>query len=495
MLELAWPALVDIFDGNSIWFLLIGSLIGFVFAVLPGLSGPQVLALLLPVTFTMPSNDAIILLMGAAGVSAFGGSLTAILINAPGTAQSAATVFDGYPLTRQGRAGYAIGAAAFSSLLGAIFGAVVLTLILPLGRYVVLAFSYPEYFMLAVMGLAMIAVLSQGSPWKSIMAGGIGFTLAFIGIDTTTGALRYTFGWDYLWDGIKLVPAIIGLFGIAEALAIFGKPGAISKEPPNTSLSGIFEGCMAVFGNFGVFLRSATIGTIIGIIPGVGGAVANFVSYGQTVATAKDKSRFGKGDIRGVIAPESANNAKDGGSLVPTLIFGIPGSLEMAVLLGALTLHGINPGPRLMLDHGNIALLLIYALVLSNIFIAVFGVLIAKPLTHITRIRTVFIAPVIMVLGLMGAYATNGYIEDAIVALAFGVIGYIMMRFDYSRIALLIALVLGTLLQNSFHQTNDLWGIAGFFNRPISLTLFFITVLMLAMPAIVNQVQKRHARQ
>ncbi|WP_114966126.1 tripartite tricarboxylate transporter permease [Alkalilacustris brevis] len=490
MLEHAIPALVQILSFPTIWFLIGGALLGFLFGILPGLSGPQVLALLLPVTFAMDSGQAIVMLMGAAGATAFGGSVTAILINAPGTAQSAATVFDGYALTRKGQAGYAIGAAAAASVLGAIVGAAILTLSLPLGRQLVLAFSFPEYFMLSIMGLAMIAILAQGNPWKAILAAGFGFSLSFIGIDQQSGTIRYTFGWDYLWDGIKLVPVIIGLFAIAEAISLMSTRGAISRERPNTTLSGIFSGIGAVFQNFGLFLRSALIGTVIGIIPGVGGAVANFVAYGNAVATARDKSGFGKGDIRGVIAPEAANNAKDGGALVPTLIFGIPGSLEMAVLLGALTLHGINPGPRLMLDHGNVALLLIYALVLSNIVVGIVGIAIAKPLTYLTSLRTVLIAPIIMVLGLVGAYATNGYIEDVIIALALGVIGYLMMRFNYSRIALLIALVLGPLLQNSFHQTNDLWGPVGFFNRPISLGLFAITVLILCLPGLLKLIRR-----
>jgi len=493
MLEHALPALAYILSPNSLWLLMLGALLGFVFAVLPGLSGPQVMALMLPVTFTMPSADAIILLMGASGVTGFGASITAILINAPGTAQSAATVFDGYPLTKQGRAGYAIGASASASLVGALFGVLVLMLILPLAREMVLAFSYPEYFMMAVMGLAMIAILAQGNPWRAFIAGAIGLCLAFIGFDPMTGALRYTFGWNYLWDGAQLIPAIIGLFGIAEAIALFQQRGAISRERPNSSMSGIWEGVMSVFTHWGVCLRGSIVGTLVGIVPGVGGSVANILAYGQAVATAKDKSQFGKGDIRGVIGPEAANNAKDGGSLVPTLIFGIPGSLEMAVLLGALTLHGINPGPRLIIDHADIALLLIYALVISNIFISIVGLLITKPLTYLTMIKTAYIAPVIMVLGLVGAYAANGYVEDVIMTLAFGVLGYLMMRFDYSRIALLIALVLGSLLQTSFHQTNDLWGVGAFFTRPISLSLFLITVLMLALPLITSRIKKRGA--
>lgn len=493
MLEYAWPALAYILTPNSLWLLALGAMLGFVFAVLPGLSGPQVMALLLPITFTMPSADAMILLMGASGVTGFGASITAILINAPGTSQSAATSFDGYPLTKQGRAGYAIGASATASLVGALFGVCILMLILPLAREVVLAFSYPEYFMMAVMGLSMIAILAQGNPWRAFIAGGIGLCLSFMGFDPMTGAIRYTFGWDYLWDGAQLIPAIIGLFGIAEAISLFQKRGSISRERPDSSMRGVWEGVVSVFVHWGTTLRGSMIGTLVGVVPGVGGSVANILAYGQAVATAKDKSKFGKGDIRGVIGPEAANNATDGGGLVPTLVFGIPGGLEMAVLLGALTLHGINPGPRLIIDYPDIALMLIYALVISNVFIAIVGLMLSKPMTYLTLIKTVYIAPVIMVLGLVGAYAANGYVEDVLVTLGFGVLGYLMMRYDYSRIALLIALVLGSLLQTSFHQTNDLWGVGAFFTRPISLGLFLVTLTMVAMPAILSVRKKMRA--
>ncbi len=484
MLEAALPALLELISWPGILYLTIGALLGLLFGILPGLGGPQVLALLLPLTFTMDAATALTLLIGASGATAFGGSITAILINTPGTAQNAATVYDGFPMTKQGKAGQAIGAAAAASVLGAIFGAIILTAILPVGRYLVLAFSYPEYFMMAVMGLAMIVVLSQGSLWKGIIAGGLGLMIAFIGYDPVSGAVRYTFGTDYLWDGIPLVTMLIGLFAIAEAISLWTKQGSIASKKVNTSLKGVFEGMGAVFKNFGLFIKSSIIGTIIGIIPGVGGAVANFIAYGQAASTSKNPENFGKGDVRGVIAPESANNAKDGGALVPTLIFGIPGSLEMAVLLGALTIHGIQPGPRLMLDNPGITLTLIYALVLANIIVGVVGILLASPLARLTMIKSVFIAPVILVLALVGSYAADGRIQDVVAAALFGLIGYAMIRHHFSRVALVIAVVLGEMMQQSFHQTIELLGYSGFFTRPITLSFIIITIIILALPII-----------
>lgn len=490
MIDQIIPVLLNMFSLPSFLFLILGSLIGLLFGILPGLGGPQVLALLLPMTFAMESHDAILLLIGAAGAVALGGSLTAILLGTPGTPQNAATVFDGFPLTQQGKAGLAIGAATASSVLGGVFGAVILTIVLPVGKYIVLAFSYPEYFMMALMGLAMIAVLSNGLLWKGIIAGGLGLMFSFVGFDPVTGETRYDFGSQYLWDGIKLVPALIGLFAIAEAISLFTDRGKISNQAVNTSFKGVSDGIRAVFQHFGLFIRSSIIGTIIGIIPGVGGAVSNFLAYGQAVSTAKGEKNFGKGDIRGVIAPESSNNAKDGGALVPTLIFGIPGSLEMAVLLGALTLHGIQPGPRLMLDNPDVALYLIYGLVFANIIVGIVAIFAASSLARLTKINTVYIAPVIMVFAILGSYAAEGIIGDVVVSIVFGIIGFGMKLYDFSRVSMVIALVLGELMQQSFHQTVDLLGPAGFFTQPISCILFIITVLMFVFP-IVKALRKK----
>ncbi len=491
MWEQAITALQSFLTWPSPLYLLLGATLGFVFGVIPGLGGTQALALLLPLTLSMSQEQAIITLIGVIGASTFGGSITAILLNTPGTSQNAATVFDGYPLAKQGKAGMALGAAATASLMGAVVGVIILTLILPFGRYIVLAFSYPEYVMIALMGLSVIAVVSQGSMWKALIAGGLGFIFAAVGNDPITGELRFTFGIDYLFDGIKMVPALIGLFAISEAFKLMLEKGTIAKRDVPTGINGVWKGVGSVFKHFGVFIRSSIIGTIIGIIPGVGGTVANFIAYGQTVQTSKNKEMFGKGDIRGVIGPESANNAKDGGALVPTLIFGIPGSAETAVLLGALILHGIQPGPRLMLDHPTLILELIYALLAANIIVSVLGIFLAPQLTKLTKLPVMLIAPNILVISLLGAYMTQYEHGDVVVALLFGLLGYIMYRFGFSRIPLVIALVLGGLLESNYHQTLKLFGIEGFFNRPLSLVLFLITIFMITYP-LMKRLIKSH---
>lgn len=486
MVMLAWPAPL---------YLVLGTLLGLLFGILPGLGGPQVLALLLPITYGMETNLAIVLLVGAMSSIAFGGSIPAILINTPGTPQSAATCFDGFPLAQQGKAGMAIGAAATASCLGAIFGAIILTLLLPVGRYVVLAFSYPEYFMLALMGLSVISVVSKGSLWKGLIAACLGLILSTIGYDPVTGSVRFTFGTDYLWDGIKLVPAFIGLFAIGEAIDLFLGRGKIAQSPYAGRIGGIGKGIKAVFNHFGLFIRCSIIGTLVGIIPGVGGAVTNFLAYGHAAQASKSQEGFGRGDIRGVIAPEAANDSKDGGALVPTLLFGIPGSLEMAVFLGAMIVLGLEPGPRMMMDRPEVVLVLIYTLVAGNILVALIGIFGAGALVKLTYVPATLLAPVIFTLGLMGAYLTHEMLADVIIALIFGVLAFAMKRFDFSRIAVVIALVLGGLAQKTFHQTLLLWGYKGFFIRPISLSLFVVTVAMIVFPYVRSRLIDRREKR
>lgn len=477
-------SLVEFFQWPTPLFLVLGTALGMVFGILPGLGGPQAIVLLLPVAVALPSQAAVAMTIGAMGAIPTSGSLSAILVNTPGSPQSAATTFDGFPLTRQGKAGVAIGASCVASLLGAVFGAAVLAALLPLGRQVVLAFSYPEYFMLAALGLSLIAVVSRGSMLKGLIAATLGVLLASVGYDPITGELRFTFGWDYLYEGIGLVPALVGLFAISEAIYLFKNRGPLARTAVSGgTTAGLWEGSVAVFRHFPLSLRSSLIGTVIGIVPGVGGAVANFVAYGQAVQTARDSSRFGKGDIRGVIAPEAANNAKDGGALVPTLIFGIPGSLEMAVLLGALTIFGLQPGPRLVLDTPEIAFTAVYALVAANILASASGLLMGGLLTRTTKVPGGVMAPVILTIALVGVYAANGRVEDLAIAVAFGLLGFLLRRFGFSLVPLIIALVLGELLQTNYYQILSTTGLGAIVTRPISLGLLILTVgLLVGIP-------------
>lgn len=336
---------VDFFlsDWTTIVYLMMGVLIGVLFGVIPGLGGTTAIALLLPLTFGMQAEQAITMMGGIVGSSAIGGSVAAILLNAPGTAPNAATCFDGYPMTRQGKAGIAIGAAVAASSIGGLIGVVVLIVVLPITRNIVLMFGPPAFFMLALLGLTSLTVAS-GNFLRGLLAACVGLVIGFVGYDDMGGTQRYTFGSDFLWDGVALVPILIGLFAIAEMLKLFVEGGAIAKEAnaAKIKLAGTWQGIKSVFSNMPTVFSGSIIGSIVGMVPGVGGTVSSFLSYSFASQFTRKNNHFGKGDVRGVIAPEAANNAKDGGSLIPTLAFGIPGSAEMALFLGVLIMHGMT---------------------------------------------------------------------------------------------------------------------------------------------------------
>ena len=436
----------------------------------------------------MDSLDAMYLAGGVMGATSFGGSITAILLNTPGTAPNAATTFDGYPLAQQGRAGEAIGASATASAMGGLIGLVTLMLFIPLAKEIVLLFGPVEFLLLTILGLVAIAVSSRGKLLRGLIAGGFGLIFAFVGVDTVSGHTRFTLETDYLWDGIPLVPTLTGLFAISQMIELSLKGGSVVTERVNIgNLTGLWQGVVAVFKHWTVLLRGSLIGTIIGAIPGLGGTVASFIAYTSTVQSSRDPSSFGKGNIIGVIAPESANNAKDGGSLVPTVAFGIPGSAETAVFLGILVLHGIDPGPTLLLENEREVYGLIIALTLSAVGASLIGLLTARWLVKITFVNVNILVPLVVTISLTGVYVLEGKPGDVILALVMGIVGYLMIRFDYPRLTLVIALVLGETAERSFHQSLMIsdYNIVGLITeRPQAVFLVFATLLTLLLPAL-----------
>lgn len=464
--------------------IMVGSVFfGLVVGVLPGLGGTIAMVLLIPLTFGMSSEASIVLLLAAYGASNFGGSITSILINTPGDAVNAATTFDGYPLAKQGKAGMAITAAMVCSALGGLVGLVVLDLMIPVARKLILAFSYPDFFMLAVFGLTVIAVVTRGNTFRGLLSALFGLLLAYIGTDPIVGGERFTFGTEYLWDGIDLVSVIVGLFAIGEAYVLSQQRESIASDIEVKS--GIsWEGITAVATHWWLFLRSCFIGIYLGMVPGVGGVVASFMAYGTAVQMSKTPERFGKGAIEGVIAVESANDAKEGGNLLPTLAFGIPGNSAMAVLIGGLMMHGLSPGPEMLTKNIETTEFLIAAAVVGKFVAMALGLLLATRLIFLTKIRGNLMAPGIIAFALVAAYGAGGKLGDVIVSALFGLIGVFMQKYGYSRIALIIALVLGGLLESSFHQSMTTFGVTGFFTRPIALTLFLIAVFSIVWPLI-----------
>ncbi len=484
-LLLQWPNPLYVVGG-----VLFGMLIGF----LPGMAGSVALALLIPVSYQMEPEVAVLFLIAAYSPAGFGGMLTSILVNTPGAPENAATTFDGYPLAKQGRAGAAIGAATAASVIGGVLGTVALLALVPVAQRFVLSLSYPEFFMMAVFGLTTIAVITDRNSYKGLIAAGLGFLLAFIGLDPIVGGERFTFGSFYLSDGLSTVPVLIGLFAGAEVLALFGRGASVAQDAV-VELDGrtaqratgagpvtFWQGVRATFGYKWLILRCSGIGTVVGVIPGIGGAVSGFVAYSHARQTSRHPEMFGKGALDGVIAAESANDAKEGGSLLPTIAFGIPGSIGMAVLLGALILHGVPAGPTLLIDHADIVYALILGMVAAKFVAPVVVWLVAKQSTRLTRLRPGIFTPLIVIAALVGTYTVGLQILDVAVALLFGYVGYAMRRYGFSRVALIIAFVLGELVEGAYYQTLGAFGgptvIA---TRPISGFLLALTVMVLGV--------------
>ncbi|MGA7487043.1 MAG: tripartite tricarboxylate transporter permease [Xanthobacteraceae bacterium] len=486
MLESTLAALQVLFTPGGALFLFVGVVVGLLFGVMPGLGGTTAIALLMPLTFGMESNHAMALIGGIMGAVSAGGSISAILINTPGTAPNAATCFDGYPLAQQGKAGLAIGAAATASTLGGLIGVVVLVAVIPVMKRIVLLFGPPEFFMLAIMGLSAIALSTGGQFLRGLISGALGLMLSFVGYNAVSGGVRFTLGFEYLWDGISLVPALTGLFAISEMIALSVSGGTIVKEKATGSVTSVLDGVAAVFRHWKTLLQGSAIGTLIGAVPGLGGTVAAFLAYTAAMQTSKHPETFGKGNIEGVIGPESANNAKDGGALIPTLAFGVPGSAEMAVFLGVLVLHGLDPGPMLLIEHEGVIFSLILALSASCIIATLITLAVARYLIMITLIDVQVLVPAVIAVSLVGVYALRETMGDVVLTGLFGLLGYLMMRFRFPRVTLVIALILGEIAERSFFQSLNMsggdWTI--FFTRALSLILFAITIGCLAFPSI-----------
>jgi len=474
---------------ETIGIIIIGSLIGLIFGVLPGLGGITALAILLPFTYGWDPRIAMFFFAGIFGAVPFGGSISAILLNTPGTAENAASCFDGYPMVQRGEARKALGISAAASALGGIFGLVLLLLLVQLIRRIVLAFGPSEFLYLCLFGLISVAFASRGNLLKGLLSGGIGIMISFIGYSDVFGILRFNFGSEYLWDGIKLVPFLVGFLAVSEIINFATKKGRQISQAAKTSTSagsGVFDGIKFVFNNKICFLRSATIGTLIGIIPGVGAAVANFLSYITAVQTSRYPERFGTGEPEGLLASEASNNACFSGAFLPTVSFGIPGSGAMAVILGIFVLHGLTPGPLFLRSHMDILFAIIIGMVLGNIIASSLGLLTANLLARITSINISYIIPVVLILCFTGTYAYRGNIWDVLLALIAGIIGYALKKAGFPVICLVIGYVLGVLAEKSFHQA--LMVSQGdfhiFISSPISLVLLALIVVVLLFPFI-----------
>ena len=491
VLQAAVDGLVIVLSWPNVLYPIAGTLLAMAFSLLPGVSAVTLMAIAIPLTMDWDPLHVLLFFGPLVGGATFMGSITAILVNMPGTAPNVATMIDGHALARKGEAKTAIACSATASALGSSVGILLLLLLIPAMRPIILAVGPAELLMLAVWGLTTIVVVVRDSVVKGLALAGVGLLLAFIGFDPRTAESRYAFGSLYLRDGLSLVPVFIGIFAVAEVIdLIVSRRATISGRTRVAELSGsVREGVLSVYRHFGLFIKSSIIGTIVGMVPGIGGTVAAFAAYGQAAQSVRDGGDFGHGDIRGVLAPEAANDAKDGGSLLPTLAFGVPGSVGTALLLTALITHGVTPGAELMNDNLDLVFVLIWSLFFANWMTSILGLALINQLTLLTVIRVQLLAPAILLLAAASALAYRARIEDVIVVFLFGVIGYYMKKYGWPRIALVMALVLGPVFEVNFHLTRTLHelGRINFWTRPIAMTLLALTLVFSLAPLLARR--------
>lgn len=440
MWDAALIALERFASFNHLGVLTAGVVAGMVIGILPGLGGIAAVAILLPFIYTLDVHTAMILLVGSLAVVHTSDTITSVLIGTPGSAAAAATVLDGHPLAKQGQAARALSAAFLSSMIGGLIGTVFLTLSLPIARPLVLFFGSPELLMLCVLGLSFAGFLTGGAPLKGVAAACLGLLLGSVGAAPAEAVYRYTFDQLYLSDGIPLVGVALGIFGIAEIIDLLAKGGRIAERVGLGE--GWLQGVRDVIQHWGILVRGSLIGVWAGILPGIGATAGSWMAYGHAVAMARDRERFGKGDIRGVIAPESANNSVEAGDLIPTLLFSVPGGAPAAILLGALYFYGIQPGPRMVQENLDLIFTIIWSFALANSMGAALCLFLSPALARLTWVPFAKMAPAIVVTIFLGAFQSSQHFGDLFALLALGFVGWLMKQLGWPRAPFLVGFVL-----------------------------------------------------
>lgn len=497
MFEVLGQGLLANLAPSMLLLVLIGTLSGMALGAMPGLSATMGVALLVPFTFAMDPTSGLVLLGAFYMGAIYGGSFTAILVNAPGTPSSIATALDGYPLTRKGRSEFAIVGATMGSFVGGIIGVIALIFLAPPLASFSLRFGPQEYFWVAVFGLTIIASLASGSLLKGLIGGLLGLLLATMGIAPVGGDVRFTFGEPMLQGGIPLVPALIGLFTIPEVIRLIAlrtrDAHMVDETRRKDRLGGMLKDILSRPVNL---VRSGIIGTLVGILPGAGGSVANLVAYNEAKRASKHPETFGEGEIDGVVASESANNGTVGGGFIPTLTLGVPGTPPDAIILGVLLLHGLRPGAELFTTSGPLVYTFIIALAVSAVMMVPVGLVAGRGLQRgVMALPVRYLAPGITVLTIIGAYAIRSSVVDVYIMLALGIAAYLLQRVGIGGASIVLGLVLGSIAETGLVQ--GLLTASGaalpwttFFTRPISLILIAMCLISILWPFI----QKRRAK-
>jgi putative tricarboxylic transport membrane protein len=495
-------ALESLFSMEGLLMLTLGTIVGLLSGLIPGLGGLTGMAMFLPLTLAMSPQGALLFFAGITGPR-FTGAITSILINIPGNSTNAATAFDGYPMARRGQADRALSIAATSSILGTIFGLLVLLAVMPGVLSILKAVGPHELFALAIMAVIMVAFSSStdaGSFAKGIASGGVGLMIGFIGIATVSGTPRFNFGSDqYLYNGVALIALFIGVFAVAQVLRFTADERIVARDlslQVNSSGSGIRQGIGDTFRNWRVLLQGSTIGAVIGILPGIGGTAANFLAYSSAKATSKNPQRFGKGTPEGIVAPESSSNSDMVASIVPTVSFGIPGGAEGVLILGLLTLHGFVTGPLLVRQHPEVLWILVAGAVLAALATSVLCLIGVRWLAKVALVPLTYMVPVVLVACLYGVYADRQNMLDVILAVAIGIAAYFVIKAGFSAASLVIGYVLAPIMEDSFvlgWQSADR-DVLSFFASPLSIVLWLSTVALVVWSVFSTRRQNRQAK-
>jgi TctA family transporter len=456
MIDIILAALAQMLTLEHFAFLSIGTFLGLVIGLLPGLGGTAMMALLLPFVFGKDPGPVLAMMIGLLAVNNTADTFPAVLMGIPGSSSSQATILDGFPMAKRGEAARALGAAFSASLIGGLFGALVLTLAVQFARPIILGIGFGEMLMLIILALTMIGMMTGASPLKGLATCALGLLLGSVGTSRATGEYRFDFDTIYLSDGISVVIVGLAMFAIPEIVEILRTRVRISST--QTLGAGTLRGFVETLKHFGLVLRCSSIGTMLGALPGMGGPIITWIAYGHMVQTTKDRDNLGKGDIRGVIAPESANNSDNGGQLIPTLMFGIPGSASMALFLGALIMMGIEPGVGMMTRHLDLTFVIVWSLALANVLGAGICLILAKPIARLTVVPFALLAPFMIGIIYFAAYQVTRVWPDLIALFVLGVLGVYMKRFGWSPPALLIGFVLSPRLEVVLYQSIQVYG-------------------------------------
>ncbi len=469
---------------ENLLFCFMGTLFGTLIGVLPGIGPTTGVAILIPITFGMNPTSAIITMAGVYYGAMFGGATTSILLNVPGESASVMTCLDGHALAKQGRPGPALGMAAMSSFTGGTFAVVLLTFLAPTLAGYAVSFGPPEYFALTLMGLTLVTSLGGDSPLKGLISGVLGLIVACIGIDAISGVSRFTFGSMYMVDGVDFIGVAVGLFALSEILENVEKPMEQLVSKTKLRIRTLFPNLNDWKNSYKTVIRGSFIGFFIGVLPGAGATIASFISYAAAKKMSPHPEKFGHGAIEGVAAPEAANNAAAGGAMVSLLTLGIPGSGTTAVLLGALIIHGMRPGPLLFSSSPDFVWGLIASMYIGNILLIIQNMPMIGMWVRLLKVPYKVLLPVIITISAVGVYVTDNNIVDVWVMFVFGVVGYVMRKLNYPPAPLVLALVLGPMVERSLRQSLTIshGDVAIFFSRPISATLMTVALISLFAP-------------